>query len=294
MDAETGHGTLTLPDETHPARPTRRGFAVVRILLGLVLLTAAGLKLYGLNVTALPRVGWFATPQVQLVTAEWELVLGLWLVSGAYQLGAWLAAAGTFAVFAVVSGYFGWIGVASCGCFGVIHTSPWTAFGVDAAALVLLALARPSFGAGSFRASSGAAFIPAGAAAVLVLLTGIGTAIYGSPQAALAHLRGDSLSVSSDFVDFGTGTAGQVGDGSVEVYNWTDVPVRLIGGTSDCSCVTTTDLPLTIPPGEARAVSVRLRIPRTATGAATRTAELWTDYPQTRTVRLRVGWRLVE
>jgi hypothetical protein len=39
---------------------TGRGFTVVRIVLGLVLLTAAGLKLYGLNVTALPRVGWFA------------------------------------------------------------------------------------------------------------------------------------------------------------------------------------------------------------------------------------------
>ena len=124
MDAETGHGTLTLPDETYPARPTRRGFAVVRILLGLVLLAAAGLKLYGLNVTALPRVGWFATPQVQLVTAEWELVLGLWLLSGAFQAGAWLAAAGTFAVFAGVSSYFGWTGVASCGCFGAIAPAP--------------------------------------------------------------------------------------------------------------------------------------------------------------------------
>jgi len=54
-------------------RPTGRRFAAVRIVLGCLLLAAAGLKLYGLNVTAVPRTGWFATPQVQLIAAEWEL-----------------------------------------------------------------------------------------------------------------------------------------------------------------------------------------------------------------------------
>jgi len=60
----------------------RRGFEVVRRVLGVLLPVAAGLKLYGLNVTALPRVGWFAGPQVQVAAAAWELVLGLWLLSG--------------------------------------------------------------------------------------------------------------------------------------------------------------------------------------------------------------------
>ena len=86
---------------------------------------------------------------VQVVTAEWELVLGLWLLSGAFQVGAWLAAAGTFLTFAGVSGYFGWTGVASCGCFGVIRASPWTAFGVDVVALALLAVCPPSKRAGA-------------------------------------------------------------------------------------------------------------------------------------------------
>jgi hypothetical protein len=120
----------------------------VRVLLGLVLLTAAVLKLSGLNVTAVPRAGWFAKPQVQGIAAEWKLVLGLWLLSGAYQPGAWLAAVGTFLAFAGVSGYFGWTGVANCGYFGVIRTSPWTAFGVDMAALALLVIFRPDFRTG--------------------------------------------------------------------------------------------------------------------------------------------------
>src|SRR5687768_17088784 len=117
------------------APPMRRGFEVVRRLLGALLLIAAGLKLYGLNVSALPRVGWFAGPQVQLAAAAWELVLGLWLLSGSARAGAWLASVGTFSAFAAVSAYFGWIGVASCGCFGVIRASPWSAFGVDVAVL---------------------------------------------------------------------------------------------------------------------------------------------------------------
>ncbi|HEY1378500.1 MAG TPA: DUF1573 domain-containing protein [Gemmataceae bacterium] len=266
----------------------------MRVLLGLVLLTAAGLKLYGLNVTALPRVGWFATPQVQLVVAEWELVLGLWLLSGAAPAGAWLAAVGTFLAFAAVSGYFGWIGVASCGCLGVIRASPWTAFGVDVAALLLLAATRPSFRTTSLRVSFRPAVIPLGAAVILVFLTGIGAVLYGSPAAALARLRGDTITVSTDYLDFGAVSAGKVVERSVDVQNWTDRPVRLIGGTSDCSCVTTSDLPLTVPPGEARAVTIRMKAPPTKPGAVTRVAELWTDHPDRRTVRIRVGFLEVE
>jgi hypothetical protein len=275
-------------------RLSGRGFDVVRIVLGVLLLTVAGLKLYGLNVTAIPRAGWFATPQVQVVAAEWELVLGLWLLSGAYPAGAWLATVGTFLAFAGVSGFYGWVGVANCGCFGVIRTSPWTAFAVDVAALGLLAFARPRFPTGPGRPAAGAVAIPVGAAVVLTALTGVGAWLYGSPQAALARLRGEVLTASPDYVDFGVGTASHMLERTVEVRNWSERPVRLVGGTSDCSCVVTADLPLTIPPGEGRVVTVRATIPATNPGAVTRLAELWTDCPEWRKVRLRVGWRVVE
>jgi hypothetical protein len=236
----------------------------------------------------------FATPQVQVAAATWELVLGLWLLSGSYWAGAWLAAVGTFVAFAGVSSYFGWTGVASCGCFGVIRASPWTAFGVDVAALALLAVARPDLRASALRLPAGFSAVAAGAAAVLIALTGVGSWIYGSPHAALARLRGQSLTVSQDYVDFGTGPAGQVVDRMVEVWNWSDGPVRLTGGTSDCTCVTTEDLPLTIPPGEARQVTVRMRIPHAKLGALTRVTELWTNLEKQRTIRLQIGCRVVE
>ena len=266
----------------------------MRLLLGLLLLTAAVLKLYGLNATAVPRVGWFAAPRVQIVAAEWELVLGLWLLSGAYRTGAWLATVGTFLTFAGVSSYLGWKGVVACGCFGAVRASPWHAFGVDVAALVLLAIGRPDLRADSFRLPSGLAGITAGAAVILLVITGIGSWIYGSPAAALARLRGEAVTVSSDYVDFGSGSPHQVLETSVEVQNWSDRPVQLIGGTSDCSCVTTSDLPLVIPPGESRPVGMQLTIPGAAPGAFTRAAELWTDHPVQQTIRLQVGCQVVE
>lgn len=43
---------------------------IISIVLGLVLVTAAGLKLYGLNVSAVSRVGWLSTPWVQMAVVE--------------------------------------------------------------------------------------------------------------------------------------------------------------------------------------------------------------------------------
>src|SRR5262249_31188501 len=95
-----------------------------RIIIGWLMFTAGVLKLAGYSFTAVPRVGWYASPAVQIAAAEWELLLGIWLLSGWRAFGSWLAALGTFLCFAGVSGYLGSIGVASCGCFGIIKATP--------------------------------------------------------------------------------------------------------------------------------------------------------------------------
>jgi hypothetical protein len=262
------------------------------VVLGVLLLAAAALKLGGRDVSAVPQVGWLSAPWVQVAAAEWEIVLGLWLLSGAYRRWAWRTAVGTFVLFAAVSGYLGWQGVANCGCFGAVKASPWWAFGVDIAALMLLIVGRP-------RAAESAALpqglLAAGATAVVLLglLAAAGTAAYGSPEAAVARLRGDPLLVTPGYLHFGDGPAGETLASEVRVSNLTDRPVRLIGGTSDCSCATTASLPLTLPPHGEEVVAVRLKLPATA-GTFTRTAELWTDCEAQRTVRLQFGGRVVE
>jgi Methylamine utilisation protein MauE len=266
----------------------------LRAVLGLLLLTAAALKLYGFHVSAVPRAGWLSTPWAQMALILWEVILGLWLVSGLYPAGSWLAALATFTVFAIVSGYLGWIGVASCGCFGSIKASPWDAFAVDVVALIALVVARPDLGSlreKSQRTLAHVGGVAVGAAALFGLLAGTGALIFGSADAALAHLRGERVSVRPAFVDIGSGVPGQTFEATVELVNRTDRPVRIIGGTSDCSCVTTDELPLTLGPGEARGVTVRVKL-SSDLGIFNRKAFFWTDHDQARAVLFDLTGRI--
>jgi hypothetical protein len=263
--------------------------------LGLLLLTTAGLKLAGQAVSPFAQYGWLTSPLVQAGAIIWEVLLGLWLLSRHYPWAAWVAAVLTFSLFALISGYLGWIGQAHCGCFGVIRASPWAAFAVDVTALTLLLLARVNRSTVSPAPQGargvGVAGLLAGAVLILTLLAVGALVRYGSLEAALARLQGLAL-YAPTYVDFGVAPAGQEVAQDITVTNGTDTPIRLIGGTSDCSCVTTSSLPLTIPPGERRAVRVILRPPATVTGWFTRRAELWTDCERQPVVRLVVGCRV--
>jgi hypothetical protein len=268
--------------------------SLIRVSLGTLLLAAAGLKLYGLAISPLPRVGWFAEPWVQLAVAEWELILGLWLISGANPFSSWLAAVATFLSFAGVSAYLGAVGVASCGCFGTIHASPWWAFAIDLAAIVMLAIGRPRPDEqSSSRAVNrdGLKWV-AGSAALLVCLTSAAVIAYGSPEAALARLRGESFSVANSYLDFGSGKPGESLKATATVHNWTGRPVRIIGGTSDCSCTTLGDLPLSINPHDSNGLHVHLTVPGSAQGRLTRTVFLRTDSPEQPLVLFRIGCRI--
>jgi len=205
---------------------------------------------------------------VQAAAGGWELVLGAWLLGGAAPRAGWAAAVVTFLTFAGVSATLGLAGVANCGCLGAVEASPWLAFGIDAAALVLLAVGRPR--ADEATAAKRPAFggVLVGAA---VLLGAAGSWVYGSPTAALARLRGDTMIADPGYLDFGTLPAGELHEALLTVSNWSDRPVRLIGGTSDCTCTTLSDMPVTIPPGGRAVVTIRLvppwRTSRRAAGA---------------------------
>jgi hypothetical protein len=280
----------------------RMAHGVWRILataLGLFLLTTAGLKLSGLHVSGLPPVGWFSTPSVQVTTIAWESVLALWLLSGHSPVGSWVAAIGTFGLLAPISGYLGWIGQASCACFGVVQASPWTAFALDMGALILLCVAHPDFKqvkAGPHelvrRRVVAIARFAIGVSMAFAALGGVAVWIYGSPAAALARLRDEALTADPRYLDFGTGRAGMALDASVEVHNWTDRPVRVIGGTSDCTCVTTIGLPTTIAAGESRILPLRLGLRDATPGVFTRQVELWTDCKRQRVIHLLIGCRI--
>jgi hypothetical protein len=113
-------------------------------------------------------------------------------------------------------------------------------------------------------------------AAVSAASIGLASLAFGSTDAALARLRGERVSIQPRLVDVGEGQAGQTLETVVEVVNRMDHPLTILGGSSDCSCVTTKDLPVRLAPGEARQVSVQVRLPGSS-GFFNRKAYFWTD-----------------
>jgi hypothetical protein len=217
----------------------RLSYSVVSRCLGLLLLAAAALKLNGLAVDPVGRMGLFTEPAFQIAVVEFEIFLAVWLLWGRQAFGSWATALGVFTIFAAVSAYQGWIGRASCNCFGKLSVSPWYAFGLDGTVLFALILSRPALDTVRRHPRQLLmSLLPAvwglgGAFVVLALLAGAARSRYGSADAALAHFRGERISLYPRLVDVGTADAGEIQEAALEIVNRTDHPIRLIGATKD-------------------------------------------------------------
>ena len=276
-----------------------RASGCIMRIVGTLLLGAALLKASGLGVDAVARMGFFSTPEVQLAIIEFEVFLGLWLWSAISPVGSWFAAVLTFIAFAGTSLYLGVIGQSSCGCFGRLSPSPWIAFTLDMFVLAMLTVGRPDLGtlrdhwrADFKRSAPTVALMVGGYFLLLGSVAGFAYARYGSVDAAIADLRSERLSVNPSMVDMGQGTPGESHEAAVTLTNRTDQPIRLIGGTSDCSCSVLGDLPVTIPPGEARAIIVTVQFAKTP-GIFSRRAELSVDDEGFRRVGFRITGRVL-
>ena len=274
---------------------------------GAVLVAAAILKVGGESVSPFARHGWSRSPAADVAVVVWELLLGVWLVRGAFGATAarraggrpgvtpipWVAAVLTFGGFAAVSATLGLRGRASCGCFGPIEASPWVAFGIDVAALALLAVGRPAWPA--WRRDVGTVKWAGGTALALGAAAGIGVAAYGSFDGAVARLRGESLGATRTVIDLGSGRPGDVRSATVTVRNYTSRPARLIGGTSECSCIVTQNLPAEVAGGAEIEIPVSIRIPAgTTPGQLARGVVLFTDRSDQPKIDLRVVCRVEE
>ena len=117
---------------------------IVLRLLGVLLLAAAVMKGWQLLREPVANSDIWSYRPFLILTVEFELGLGIWLVSGLFKKCAWLAALACFCVFSVVTLYKGITGAASCGCFGSVDVNPWiTLFAVDLPAVIALAVFRP-------------------------------------------------------------------------------------------------------------------------------------------------------
>jgi hypothetical protein len=238
-------------------------------------------------------------PLAQLLSSDWlhyatiqyEIVLGFWLMSGVNRPAAWVVGVATFAVFSLLTFWSGWVGRASCGCFGDIHVSPWYAFALDIAALAaLVGVARPARAERAVALSGSAAFA-GGVGFVAAAWTAVALG-FGSTNLALAALRGEPAAATASTLDFGSVAAGDSVTQSATIYNTSADQLWIVGGTADCSCTTLNDLPVMVPPGESRAVSIRVRFPAEP-GRVERRCTLWTNSPTRDVIELTLHGRCV-
>lgn len=123
------------------------GYAVVRMILGGILLVAAALKGYQLATEPTAEISLMTSRWFLIGSVEFEVLLGLCLISGIFVRASWLISLGCFALFGCVSLYKALSGEVSCGCFGSVQVNPWYTLLLDVAAVVALLRWRPALSA---------------------------------------------------------------------------------------------------------------------------------------------------
>lgn len=245
--------------------PRRISCLLIARILAAVFIVAAGLKVYGLRAHPI-AAGNFWSPAFQVALVEFEIVLALWLWSGARIVLAWLVALITFVAFSCASFYLAWIGQTSCGCLGAsIAVNPWYTLTFDLVVVLALIWGRPELtcvwqdpGHLLRNAVLPVLGMMVGITAVFGIFFGLAHFALGSIPASLAYLRGERISVEPRVLDLGEGKVAEERMVTVNVTNWTDKPIRIVGARRECD-LAVNDLPLSIPPGEDRPVSLSFR-----------------------------------
>lgn len=128
------------------------------------------------------------------------------------------------------------------------------------------------------------------ACAICLLVACVALARYGSIKAAAAAARGESVIVDENPKSVGVLDSGQIVHVTFRLANITDEPVRILGSRSDCTCVTTEDLPLTIGPKER--VAVRFAVLGRDDTVLKSNATLLTNIPTQTRIGLQIRGRV--
>ncbi len=117
---------------------------IILKILAVILLVSAVLKGWELLTLPMAEIDIWSNRPFQIFVVQFEIALGIWLISGMFKKAAWVAALGCFTVFSVMTVYLGLTGAASCGCFGPVKVNPWiTLFVIDVPAVIFLLIFRP-------------------------------------------------------------------------------------------------------------------------------------------------------
>jgi hypothetical protein len=255
-----------------------------RLLIGCIVLVAAGSKVFALVSGTVSDAPYASSPRLDMAIIEIEVLLGLLLVSGRWEHLAWWFAFVFFVGAACVSGYLALQGVASCPCFGSLHVSPWISLTLDIVIIAMILLWRPALVAAESAAVPARLTFVRGAQ-VALLFGGLGLLLWSAApgNSSSTWIFRDALSVEPRLSSIGEGPRGEMRTFALSIRNNTDRPVRVVGGTYNCFCVAIESLPVVIPAGEAREISVSAQITG-RDGSFVRKLELYTDAPESPTL----------
>ncbi len=85
------------------------------------------------------------------------------------------------------------------------------------------------------------------------------TILTDDPWAALAKLRGETLTVSPANTQLCEGAAGEYRTFQIALRNYSNKAIKVVGGTTSCACIATQDLPITIPAGGSESIKVKIK-----------------------------------
>lgn len=144
--------------------------------------------------------------------------------------------------------------------------NPWFTFGLDVVVVAVLAVTLwRSRSVEELSKARLSGFLMnclqvAGITAVILGLIATGMTIYtGDPWAAIAKLRGETITIIPTVTELGQGVVGQHLSFKVQLRNYSDKTVKVVGGTTSCACIATQDLPITISPGGSESIKVYIK-----------------------------------
>ncbi|MHB1423824.1 MAG: MauE/DoxX family redox-associated membrane protein [Gemmataceae bacterium] len=237
-----------------PHTLTARG---IPILVGVVLLTAAALKIQQLSAGPTTENTLFTSRWFLIGLVECELALGLWLLIGAYPKPARRAALAAFAGFSLVALYQALTGAPSCGCFGNVPIKPWYTLLLDLAIVAVLwrwnpeTLVNKCRGGASNIHSHSFRLVAIG---FLFLLTGIPAAI------AMNSYRPALLQSSLSVIDFGTLPQAERGEIVFWFINSHKETMEIANIDSSCACFHVDLAQRTVAGGETIRAVARLEL----------------------------------
>jgi hypothetical protein len=227
--------------------------------MGTILIIAGGVKLAPLRELALFH--WLVLPAVAvLAIGVAEFALGCLVISFSPRPVIHRATMAMFGLYVVVLILQLANGQSVCNCLGAQSLPVAWMLIADLALLAALMFFRREWTARlPDQPRNAAGDLLSAVRYALPTLVLVGVLAFGSFDAAISFVTGSRLVATTSTLHAGDLKDGQTASVAFNLMNYSSRPIHVAGAKASCKCLAWDDLPLTIPPGASRQVTIRVR-----------------------------------